>query len=409
MQQVYVIHKNGKPLMPCHSARARILLKRKQAKVVRMIPFTIQLTKDSEENIQEVTLGIDPGEFVGISVVSKKKVLYEEVLKMRTDVTQLITHRREMRRNRRFRKTRYRKARFNNRKTQTEGWISPTLRQKIETYKSTIDRLCKILPISKCVFEYTSFDIQKLENPDIQSEQYQHGQMEGFENVKAFVRYRDNYACQYCGKKNVKLHVHHIQFRSDGGSNRPDNLITLCEQCHKDLHNGKIQLNIKKLKLYKAATHLNILKDRLYKLLCDKFGTKNVRKTYGYITKYIRLQHNLPKEHYVDARVIAGGWNLKNDKIYQSIKLRRHNRKLHDELYRKDGTKRKIRLPYKVFNYQAGDIVFYNDKDYKNMICYISSRNSVGQFTFKNFNDIQIKRSYKHAKLIQHNNGYVIL
>ena len=129
MQQVYVIHKNGKPLMPCHSARARILLKRKQAKVVRMIPFTIQLTKDSEENIQEVTLGIDPGEFVGISVVSKKKVLYEEVLKMRTDVTQLITHRREMRRNRRFRKTRYRKARFNNRKTQTEGWISPTLRQ----------------------------------------------------------------------------------------------------------------------------------------------------------------------------------------------------------------------------------------------------------------------------------------
>lgn len=409
MQQVYVIHKNGKPLMPCYPARARILLKRKQAKVVRMIPFTIQLTKDSEENVQEVTLGIDPGESVGISVISKKKVLYEEVLKMRTDVTRLITHRREVRKTRRFRKTRYRKAQFNNRKTQTKGWIAPTLRQKIETYKSTIDRLCKILPISKCIFEYTSFDIQKLENPNIQDEQYQHGQMERFENVKAFVKWRDSYTCQYCKKKNTKLHVHHVKFRSDGGSDRPDNLITLCEQCHKDLHNGKIKLTNKKSKSYKAATHLNILKDRLYKLLCDKFVTENVRKTYGYITKYIRLQHNLSKEHYVDARIIAGGWNLKNDKIYQSIKLRRHNRKLHDELYRKGSTKRKVRLPYKVFNYQAGDVVLYNDKDYKNVICYISSRNSVGQFTFKNFANIQIKRSYKHTKLIRHNNGYVIL
>lgn len=231
MQQVYVIHKNGKPLMPCHPARARILLKRKHAKVVKMIPFTIQLTKDSGENVQQVTLGIDPGESVGISVVSKKKVLYEEVSKMRTDVTQLITHRREMRRTRRFRKTRYRKARFNNRKTQIEGWIAPTLRQKLETYESTIDRLCKILPISKCIFEYTSFDIQKLENPNIQDEQYQHGQMEGFENVKTFVKWRDGYTCQHCRKKNVKLHVHHVKFRSDGGSDRPDNLITLCEQC----------------------------------------------------------------------------------------------------------------------------------------------------------------------------------
>ena len=409
MQQVYVINKIDKPLMPCHPARARILLKRKHAKVIKMIPFTIQLIKNSDDNVQEVTLGIDPGESIGISIISKKKVLYEEVIRMRADVTQLITHRKEMRRSRRFRKTRYRKARFNNRKTQKEGWITPTLQQKLLTYEGIINRLCKILPISKCIFEYTTFDIQKLKNPSINSGQYQHGQMEGFENVKAFVRWRDDYTCQYCKKKNIKLHVHHIQFRSKGGSDKPDNLITLCEQCHNDLHNNKIQLNVKKFKSYKAATQLNILKDRLYILLCNKFGVKNVKKTYGYITNYIRIQYNLPKEHYIDARIIAGGWSLKNDKVYQSLKLRRHNRKLHDELYRKDNIKRKIRLPYKVFNYQAGDIVLYSDKDYKNILCYISSRNSAGQFTFKNFNNIQIKRSYKHAKLIQHNNGYVIL
>lgn len=121
MQLVYVIHKNGKPLMPCHPARARMLLKRKQTKVVKMIPFTIQFTKDSEENVQEVILGIDTGESVGISIVTKKKILYEEVLKMRKDVPTLIIHKREMRRSRRSRKTRYRKACFNNRKTQKRG------------------------------------------------------------------------------------------------------------------------------------------------------------------------------------------------------------------------------------------------------------------------------------------------
>ena len=412
MQQVYVLHKNGNPLMPCHPARARMLLKKKQAKVIKMIPFTIQLTKDSEQNVQEITLGIDPGDSVGISVVTDKKVLYEEVVEMRKDVTQLITHRREIRRNRRFRKTRYRKARFDNRAI-SKDWVAPTLRQKLQTYESIMNRLYRILSIKKCVCEYTQFDIQKLQNSSINGSQYQHGPTEGFENIKAYVRSRDNYTCQNCKKQNVKLHVHHIIFKSKGGTDRPDNLITLCEQCHNDLHAGKIQLKLKKLSnTFKAASHLNILKDRLFKLLELKFGKGNVYKTYGYETAYIRNQHNLSKEHYIDARIIAGGYQLQNNFIYYSKKVRRHNRKLHDEKFRKGGKRRSVRLPYKVFNYQPYDIVLYNDKDFHNAVCCITSRESKGQFTFKSFNNNinNIKRSYKHIKkFIQHNNGFIIV
>ena len=399
--------------MPCHPARARMLLKKKQAKVVKMIPFTIQLIKNSTENVQEVTLGIDPGDSVGISIVTDKKVLYEEVIEIRKDVTQLITHRREMRHGRRFRKTRYRKARFNNRKSIKEGWIAPTLKQKLQTYESIVNRICKILPIKKCVCEYTQFDIQKLQNSSINGSQYQHGPTEGFENIKAYVRSRDNYTCQNYKKQNVKLHVHHIIFKSKGGTDRPDNLITLCEQCHNDLHAGKIQLKLKKLSnTFKAASHLNILKDRLFKLLELKFGKGNVYKTYGYETAYIRNQHNLSKEHYIDARIIAGGYQLQNNFIYYSKKVRRHNRKLHDEKFQKGSKRRSVRLPYKVFNYQPYDIVLYNDKDFHNVVCCITSRESKGQFTFKPFNSNinNIKRSYKHIKkFIQHNNGFIIV
>ena len=376
-----------------------------------MIPFTIQLTKDSKQNVQEVTLGIDPGDSVGISVVTDKKVLYEEVVEMRKDVTQLITHRREMRRTRRSRKTRYRKARFMNRAI-SKDWIAPTLRQKLQTYESIVNKVCKILPIKKCICKYTSFDIQKLNDPNISGSQYQHGPAERFENIKAYVRSRDNYTCQYCKKQNIKLHVHHIIFKSKGGTDRSDNLITLCEQCHNNLHAGKIQLTIKKMSNnFKVASHLNILKDRLFEMLELKFSKSNVIKTYGYQTAYVRNQYNLFKEHYIDARIIAGGYKLQNDFIYYSKKVRRHNRKLHDEKFRKGNKRRSVRLPYKVFNYQSYDIVLYNDKDFHNVVCCITSRQYQGYFTFKPFNaNITFRRTYKHIKkFIQHNNGFIIV
>ena len=54
---------------------------------------------------------------------------------------------------------------------------------------------------------------------------------------------RDKYTCQCCGKRNCRVEAHHIVFRSNGGSDSLDNLITLCEDCHKAVHLGEVNLN----------------------------------------------------------------------------------------------------------------------------------------------------------------------
>ena len=110
---VYVIAQNGKPLMPTeHYGKVRWLLKRKRAKVVKRSPFTIQLLYGSgNERVQPVTLGVDTGyQTAGCSASTENKVLFEAEEGMRTDIPHLMTERREKRRARRNRKTRYRQA-----------------------------------------------------------------------------------------------------------------------------------------------------------------------------------------------------------------------------------------------------------------------------------------------------------
>lgn len=61
---VYVMHQNGHPLMPCTPAKARKLLKAGKATVITRRPFTIKLLWNCEEHIQEITLGVDKGSHV---------------------------------------------------------------------------------------------------------------------------------------------------------------------------------------------------------------------------------------------------------------------------------------------------------------------------------------------------------
>ncbi|MBE0421020.1 HNH endonuclease, partial [Pseudoalteromonas nigrifaciens] len=146
--------------------------------------------------------------------------------------------------------------------------------------------------------ETASFDIHKITNPIVTGAGYQ----QGYYNVKAYVLQRDNYKCQ-SGRKtkhSAKLHVHHKVFRSQGGTDAPSNLITLCETCHNDLHAGKFELKMKRSKT-KHATEIGILKAQLKQ--CWDF-----EETFGYVTKFKREQVlGLPKTHYYDAVSICCG------------------------------------------------------------------------------------------------------
>lgn len=120
---VYVLNKYGKPLMPCSARKARILLKQGKVFIKRKEPFIIQFKFGSSGYKQEITLGVDSGyKHIGLSASTNKQELYSSEVELRTDIVDLLSTRRELRKARRNRKTRYRKPRFNNRiKSKKEG------------------------------------------------------------------------------------------------------------------------------------------------------------------------------------------------------------------------------------------------------------------------------------------------
>ena len=258
---VYVLNKYGKPLMPCKPAKARHLLKKQKAKVVRREPFTIQLLYGSSGYKQNVTLGVDTGsKHIGISASTAKKELYSADVELRSDIVNLISTRRELRRARRGRKTRYRKARFNNRK-KPKSWLAPSILNRINAHLSVISKVCNILPVTTIIVETASFDIQKIKNPEITGIEYQCGEQLNFWNVREYVLFRDNHTCQYCHDKSGDkiLNVHHLESRKTGGD-APNNLITLCETCHKKYHEGKIQLKQNRGQRFKDAAFMGIMR-----------------------------------------------------------------------------------------------------------------------------------------------------
>jgi hypothetical protein len=353
--KVFVLNYEGKPLMPCSYSKSKKMVKKGAAKVIKRFPFTIQLNFKCENKTQDLVLGIDTGyKFLAASVVSEKEELLSWEIELRTNISNLLKEKTMYRRNRRS-KLWYRKPRWNNRaNARKEGRLMPSVLHKVNTHISIIEKIKKLLPITKIILETAAFDMAKINNPDIKNYEYQKGLMFGFENVKAYILSRDNHKCQ-CGLKGCseKLHVHHIKFKSNGGSDNPNNLITLCEKHHKMLHEGKIKLNVKKFKELKAETIMNVIRKKLLEFYF------NAEETFGYIIKGKRYELGLEKSHVNDAFVIAGG-NKQERIAVQIIKQKRRNNRCL-QLNRK-GYKPSIkREKYKVNPY---DLFWIGNKKY---------------------------------------------
>ncbi|MFY1110888.1 MAG: RNA-guided endonuclease IscB [Methanosarcinaceae archaeon] len=317
---VFVLSKDGKPLMPTKPAKARILLKTGKAKVVRTTPFTIKLLFESSSYTQPVTAGMDAGsKAVGCAAITSGKVLYQSEIYLREDVSKKMEQRktyRRSRRSRRSRKTRYRPARFNNRgNSRREGRLAPSIKSKLESHFREKRFVESLLTVTKWKVELASFDIHKIKNPEVSGTGYQEGDLKGFYNVKAYVLHRDGYTCQHCrGKsKDSRLHCHHIVFRSKQGSDAPENLITLCETCHIALHAGEFELSGRRSNT-KHATEVCIVKSQIKK------SDWSFEEVFGYETKFRREQVlGLEKMHYFDALAICCGDKQKvepDDTVY---------------------------------------------------------------------------------------------
>jgi len=404
--RVYVLNKRSEPLMPTTPRKARVLLKENKAKVVSRNPFAIQLLSATGETKQEITLGVDSGsKTIGLSATTKKEELYTGEIQIRNDIIDLLSTRRQNRRNRRNR-LRYRKPRFSNRiKSKKKKWLAPSVQHKVNSHLKTIGYLHRLLPITKIVVEVASFDIQKIKHPEISGEEYQQGEQLNFWNVREYVLFRDNHICQSCkGKSKDKiLNVHHIESRKTGG-NAPDNLITLCETCHKDYHNGKTTLNIKRGKSFKDAAFMGIMRWAFYNKLKEIYD--NVDLTYGYITKNTRIKNNLPKMHYIDAYCIANNLKAKHsDVYYYQKKVRCHNRQIHKANMLKGGKKKLNQASYTVKGFRLFDKV-----EYSGIEGFITGRRVTGYFVLKTLDGLTIHQSAKakDLKLLETRKSYLI-
>ncbi len=237
-ERVFVLDRHGKPLMPCHPARARKLLKSGRARVHRLAPFVIRLVdRDIADSVVAgVEVGIDPGsKATGIFVfrptpAGREGLISVEVRHRGHSIHKKLEQRSNYRRGRRTRNLRYRAPRFNNR-ARPKGWLAPSLQHRVDSTMLVVSRLRRWAPVVAIHQELVRFDMQKIENPEIAGIEYQQGTLAGYE-VREYLLEKFGRTCAYCGAADVPLNIDHIYPRAKGGTDRVSNLTLACITCN---------------------------------------------------------------------------------------------------------------------------------------------------------------------------------
>jgi RRXRR protein/HNH endonuclease len=303
-------------------------------------------------------------------------------ISLRTDIKQSLDQRRQYRRNRRNRKTRYRPARFNNRKRSSD-WLAPSLRSKAESTVRAIVQVAGILPVKHVRLEVASFDTQKMQAPEISGIEYQQGELMGY-HVREYLLAKWKRKCAYCGRAGIPLEVEHIVPRIRGGTNRVSNLTLACKTCNQVKGKrtagefGHPEVQARALKPLKDAVYVSIIKPWVIRTLSKLLGQVGISTTFGYETKCKRMKTlELPKTHYFDAVAIAcdpGETVLPTQEWYQCRCVPRGSY----QLYNGSRSEHKVSGPKKVFGWKLYELVEVNGQ-----VGYISGRRVNGRFSVK--------------------------
>lgn len=163
-----------------------------------------------------------------------------------------------------------------------------------------------------------------------------------------------------------------------GGSDTLENLITLCGDCHKAVHLGKIDLKLKgnRKSNLRYATQMSVIRCMLMKRYPEAI------ETFGFVTKANRENLGLQKDHYLDACVIAsGGLEFEqSDTLYRKMCVQVQNRVL------TKGIRGEKRYPIgKVYGFKRYDKVKYLGK-----ICFVKARRTRGTFVLMDINNTNL-------------------
>lgn len=419
MQRVLVIGKNKQQLMPCHPARARELLNKGKARVFKRFPFTIILTEREGGETQPVSLKIDPGsKTTGIALVADfqkgKPVIWAAELTHRgQQIKDALESRRALRRGRRSRHTRYRPARFDNRR-RPDGWLPPSLQSRIENIWTWAVRLSYACPISALAQELVRFDMQLMQIAGISGVEYQQGTLMGYE-VRQYLLEKWERKCAYCGAKDGPLEIEHIMPKSRGGSNRISNLTLACHDCNQRKGNqtaaefGHPAIQAKAMLPLKDAAAVNATRWALCERL--KLAGLPIEVGTGGRTKFNRTQQNYPKAHWIDAACVGESRQtvmLSVDHIALLIKATGRQGR-HMTLPDKYGFPRtKGKGSSTVKGFKTGDMVQAIGPTGKNAGTYIGrvAIRSSGSFNITTTSGTIQGISFRHCKTLHHSDGY---
>ncbi len=318
MSNVFVVDANKQPLNPVHPGRARLLLTQGQAAVLRRYPFTLVLKRIiASPHVDPLRVKLDPGSNVtGLAMVNDatgEVVFAAELTHRGHAIKKALDGRRAVRRSRRQRKTRYRKARFENR-SKPQGWLPPSLESRIANVLTWVKRLRRCCPIAAISVELVTFDLQRMEHPAISGVEYQQGTLCGYE-VREYLLEKWGRQCAYCGRKAVALQIDHIQSRAKGGTNRISNLTLACEACNLNKGDQDVQVflahkpDVLKRILAQAkaplkdAAAVNTTRWALFERL--KALGMPIEGGSGGRTKFNRTRHGWPKAHWIDAACVG--------------------------------------------------------------------------------------------------------
>jgi 5-methylcytosine-specific restriction endonuclease McrA len=423
MSKVFVLDTNKRPLNPVHPGQARRLLNQGKAAIFRRYPFTIILKKEVDNPVNALRLKIDPGaKTTGLAVVNDQtgEIIWAAELSHRGfAIRDSLTSRRQLRRSRRNRKTRYRQPRFNNRK-RVEKWLPPSLMSRVHnilTWVRKLTRLAKIIAISQ---ELVRFDTQAMMNPEVKGVEYQQGELAGYE-VREYLLEKFKRKCIYCGKTDTRLEIEHLTPRSRGGSDRVSNLGIACRTCNRKKGNRDVieflkgKQDLAKSILAQAKKTLadtaavNVTRWELFNQL-KQFNLLLEVGTGG-LTKFNRCQQKLDKTHWLDAACV--GKSTPKQLIVKGIKplLIKANGHGTRQMCRTDKYGFPIRyVPRlkKVQGFQTGDIVKGIVTKGKKMGTYkgrIAVR-ATGNFNISTPNGLVQGISFKSCKHIHKKDGY---
>ena len=297
---VFVLDRRKHPLMPCTERRARLLLDRGRAVVVRAYPFTIRLKSRVGGNTQPVRIKIDPG-----SKTTGMAVVRENGQKQHVLALIELAHRGRQ--------------------------ISKSLEQRrVDTTKSLLNRLRSLVPVVSISQELVRFDTQRMTNPEISGVEYQQSTLLGYE-IREYLLEKWGRECAYCTDKDTPLQIEHIDPKANGGSNRISNLTLACRPCNQEKdrkslvsffatskrlknHQARLDRILKQCKKpLRDASAVNSIRWALYQTL--KQTGLSVEVGTGGRTKFNRCRLRMPKTHALDAACvgeveIVEGWDV---------------------------------------------------------------------------------------------------